>query len=150
MTCPFILSSLYIIREQPAELPVASPQNEQPGDLRLRAAVFSDTHIGIFANAMPSRRIAMAVNAVDPDLVLIAGDFTYFLPPERFDRAFGRFADIEAPVVAVLGNHDVGFPGPDVGAALKEYLKSLGIVDVENRGLAFSSAVEGSTVEVQA
>ncbi len=97
-----------------------------------RVAVFSDTHIGLFANAMPVSRIARRVNALRPDLVMIAGDFTYWLAPERFADSFEALGDIEAPVYAVMGNHDVGLPGPDVSSPLTEALKGAGVVTLSD------------------
>ncbi|MDZ7628320.1 MAG: metallophosphoesterase [Parvularculaceae bacterium] len=93
----------------------------------VRIAVFSDTHIGAFGNAMPVARIARAVNAADADLVMIAGDFTYWLAPEKFGAAFAALGEFDAPVFAVMGNHDVGLPGPDVGAPLSEALALIGV-----------------------
>ncbi len=97
-----------------------------------RIAVFSDMHIGVFGNAMPARRIARAVNAADPDIVLIAGDFTYWLAPETFAGAFAALSEIEAPAFAVTGNHDVGLPGPDVGAPLSDALGGLGLTVLDD------------------
>ncbi len=97
-----------------------------------RVAVFSDTHIGVFGNAMPLARIARKVNALDADFVLIAGDFTYWLAPERFGEAFAALGTIEAPVYAVMGNHDVGLPGPDVAAPLTETLAGIGVTALDD------------------
>ncbi len=59
---------------------------------RVRIAVFSDTHNGLFANAMPIARIAAAVNKARPDIVLVPGDYIYFLHPERFEETgFSRY-----------------------------------------------------------
>ncbi len=96
-------------------------------DGEARIAVFSDTHIGIFANAMPVSRIARAVNGAHADFVLIAGDFTYWLAPQKFGKAFAALGAIDAPVYAVMGNHDVGLPGRDVGAPLSRSLASIGL-----------------------
>lgn len=109
-----------------------------------RVAVFSDTHIGVFGNAMPLARIARGVNAADADFVLIAGDFTYWLAPARFEKTFAGLAAIDAPVYAVMGNHDVGLPGPDVGAPLRETLQAIG-VDVLDDNVAI---VDGGAVEI--
>lgn len=109
----------------------------QAGAVRL--ALFSDTHIGLFANAMPPARIAKAIAAAKPDAVLIAGDFTYFLKPEAFERTFAPFAAVGAPVFAVLGNHDVGLPGPDVGAPLTQSLENIGISVIDNRAAKIAS-----------
>lgn len=97
-----------------------------------RLAVFSDTHNGLFGNAMPIERIARRVDKADADAVLIAGDFVYFLAPERFDRTFAALDMISAPVFGVLGNHDVGLPGPDVGAPLTKALEASGVTMLDN------------------
>jgi hypothetical protein len=97
-----------------------------------RVAVFSDMHLGVFGNAMPASRIAAAVNAVSPDIVFIPGDFTYWLAPETFETAFAALAEIEAPAFAVTGNHDVGLPGPDVGAALSKALGGIGLTVLDD------------------
>jgi hypothetical protein len=104
-----------------------------PDSGSVRLAFFADTHIGIFAHAMPSRRIADAVKASGASAVLIAGDFTYFLRRNRFYSAFAPFGQTGLPVFAVLGNHDVGRPGPDVGVRLKETFGTLGLIDAENQ-----------------
>jgi hypothetical protein len=97
-----------------------------------RVAVFSDMHLGVFGNAMPAGRIATAVNAAKPDIVLIPGDFTYWLTPEKFSAAFAALAEIEAPAFAVTGNHDLGLPGPDVGAPLSEALTMIGLTVLDD------------------
>lgn len=93
----------------------------------VRIAVFSDTHIGIFGNTMPVARIARRVNTLGADAVMIAGDFTYWLAPEKFGAAFAALSEIDAPVFAVMGNHDVGLPGPDVAAPLTQTLEAIGV-----------------------
>ncbi len=97
-----------------------------------RLAVFSDTHEGLFANAVPVSRIAERVNAVKSDAVLIAGDFVYFLAPGRYGKTFKALQTIKAPVYAVLGNHDVGLPGPDVSAPLTAALSALNVHLLDN------------------
>ncbi|MFN3959554.1 MAG: metallophosphoesterase [Parvularculaceae bacterium] len=111
-----------------------------------RIAVFSDTHLGLFGNAMPIERIARRVNAISPDLVMIAGDFTYWLKPERFNEAFAALGRINAPVYAVMGNHDVGLPGPDVGAPLTEALKTIGVKVLDDEVATID--VDGKQIEI--
>lgn len=77
-----------------------------PGGASARVAVFADTHIGVFRNAMPLKRIVAAVNALDPDFTLIAGDFIYGLDLGDDPQAFAPFAGLAAPAFGVLGNHD--------------------------------------------
>lgn len=105
-----------------------------------RIAVLSDIHQGLFKNTISVDRIARRVETENPDFVLIAGDFVYFLAPARFDDAFGAFSDIPAPVFAVLGNHDIGLPGPDVSAPLQESLPRLGVQLIDNQALRLSNS----------
>ena len=109
------------------------------GGGEMRVAVFSDTHNGLFKNAMPIKRIAREVEAAKPDFVLIAGDFIYFLAPERFEKTFGALNEISAPVFAVLGNHDIGLPGPDLGTPLRASLPSYGVRLIDNAALKLSN-----------
>ncbi|MHA7872106.1 MAG: metallophosphoesterase [Hyphococcus sp.] len=106
----------------------------EAGEARL--AVFSDTHIGPFRYSVPLARIAAQVKAEKPDAVLIAGDFVSYLPEEDFDEAFAPLGDMGAPVYAVLGNHDVGLPGPDVGAALRASLTRIGVAMIDDESVA--------------
>lgn len=111
-----------------------------------RLAVFSDTHEGLFRNAMPIARIARRINAIAPDAVLIAGDFTYFLAPDQFDETFHALGGVGAPVFAVLGNHDVGLPGPDVGAALSARLAAIGVRMLDDD--VAELRIKGRTLEI--
>ncbi|MEL6859136.1 MAG: metallophosphoesterase [Pseudomonadota bacterium] len=111
-----------------------------PNQMRdVRVALLADMHIGLFSNAPSTRRIVDEINRQSVDLVLIAGDFTYELAPERVREAFGAFEDVSAPIFAVLGNHDVGFPGQIYGEALYGPLRDLGITFVENRSVEWSN-----------
>lgn len=105
-----------------------------------RTTVFSDTHNGIFGNAVSIERIAKAVNATKPDFVLVAGDYVYFLHPDRFEEKFAALGEITAPVFAVLGNHDLGLPGPDLSAQLNEKLSALGVRMIDNEAVKFAGA----------
>lgn len=98
-----------------------------------RVALFSDTHIGLFANVMPIDRISARINAAEPDVVLIAGDFVYFLDPERYESSFAALAKIKAPVYAVLGNHDLGLPGPDFSTDLNKALPVLNVHLIDDK-----------------
>lgn len=115
---------------------------DESGNLRI--VVASDFHIGLFGNAMPVERIAARINKAQPDFVLLAGDFIYFLDPARYDAAFGAFGAVKAPVYGVLGNHDFGLPGPDQSDALLKKLPRLGVqlVDDTTLGVAPDDAVE--------
>ncbi|GJL92969.1 metallophosphoesterase [Hyphococcus sp.] len=104
-----------------------------------RIAVFSDTHNGLFANALSIDRISNRADAANADFVLVAGDFIYFLDPKKFEETFAAFKRIRAPVFAVLGNHDIGLPGPDVSAPLRNALPRAGVRLIDNSALRLSN-----------
>jgi len=110
----------------------------------IRIALFSDTHFGIFKNAMPMSRIVRRINDEAPDAVFISGDFLYHLPPEDIPAALAPLAELSAPIYAVLGNHDVGFPGPIYTGDLYSALHALGVTLVENR--AYEARIGGQDI----
>jgi len=111
-----------------------------------RLAVFSDMHEGLFKNAVSTARIAARVNAARPDAAFIAGDFVYFLDPARHPEAFAALASIKAPVFAVFGNHDIGLPGPDVGAALESTLAQFNVAMLDDK--ITTATLNGAEIEI--
>lgn len=110
---------------------VAMPGLERP----VRVALLSDIHVGTAAMG-PARltRIVDQVNALKPDLVLIAGDFIFGHDPDGAARLgpamIAPLRRLRAPlgVAAVLGNHDYW-----TGArAVREQLGRAGIAVLEN------------------
>ena len=101
---------------------VALPGLAQP----LRAILLSDIHVA--QPDMPPERLARIVaqvNALRPDLVLIAGDFvgdgwlqTEVLPRDAVAPLRGLRTRLGT--YAVLGNHDHWNDAPAIGAALRE------------------------------
>jgi uncharacterized protein len=63
----------------------------------------SDPHLRE-SNLNYSQEVIRTINALHPSLVLIGGDFTY--RNENDPKLQGIWRDIDAPVFAVLGNHD--------------------------------------------
>jgi len=114
-------------------------QTESDGPT-IKLALFSDTHFGIFRHAMTMQRIVERINTENPDAVMIAGDFLYYLPPQDIPTALAPLAELQAPVFAVLGNHDVGFPGPIYTNELYAALTELGVILIENRAQAATLA----------
>lgn len=99
----------------------------------VRLALMADMHVGLFGNTMPLQRIVDRINREKVDAVLIAGDIIYHPKRSELSALLAPLAELEAPVYAVLGNHDVGFPGPDFEASLYLELTKLGVTLVENR-----------------
>ena len=93
----------------------------------LTAAVLSDTHHGAFGNAVAMERLAERLRDLAPDLVLMPGDFTYHPTPEAIAGHVAPLGTVEAPIYAVLGNHDVGLPGPDLTEPLTAALEAAGV-----------------------
>ena len=94
----------------------------------------------------PVGRVAARINAAAPDLAVIPGDFVYFLDPAKYEDAFAALATIKPPVLAVLGNHDLGLPGPDVSGDLAESLSPYSVTLLDNRQRKF--ALHGGDIEV--
>lgn len=105
---------------------------------KVRVAHFSDTHYGIFGNAMPLHRLRQKIEEAEADIVVVSGDLTNHLMVHEIDGAFGDFANFKVPVFAVLGNHDFGRPGWLVSSFLEKRLESFGV-----------TLLEGKTAEVE-
>lgn len=78
----------------------------------LRIALISDLHLGYAVDEGNLRKIVAAVNAAEPDLILIAGDIfdgdmTALSDPAQLKALF-REMDAAYGVYACLGNHDAG------------------------------------------
>lgn len=115
-------------------------------DGHARVALISDLHQGLFPNIARTSRVADAIKKAHPDIALVAGDFVYFLAPKNFEKTFAPLGRNGVPTYAVLGNHDVGLPGPDVGTALKTALENDGvhIIDDEKQFID----IEGAQVQL--
>jgi predicted MPP superfamily phosphohydrolase len=99
-----------------------------PGTPPIRLALLSDIHVA--GPDMPPQRltrIVSQVNALEPDLVLIAGDL---VSEKRFATRIYTPAEVVAPlgkleaplgVVAVPGNHDHWFDMPGLAAELRKH-----------------------------
>lgn len=75
----------------------------------MRIVQLSDMHLGTIVS--PEReltRIVDSVNALHPELVIFTGDLVNIRASELDGRAVRLLRRIEAPVVSVTGNHDVG------------------------------------------
>lgn len=112
----------------------------------IRIALFSDTHVGMFGNAMPMSRIVKRINAEGVDAVFLAGDITYYPQTDKIPEILAPLGHLDAPLFAVLGNHDVGFPGPDLSLPVISAIESGGGTIVHNR--AFDEEIAGQRVLV--
>ncbi len=126
----FIEPRLLTVHEATIILPGASATSPS-----VRLAVFGDTHIGMFPHAMPVDRIVKRINAEAADAVFLAGDLTYHPEADDIPDDFAALGNLEAPLFAVLGNHDVGFPGDNLTDPLMGALQRPGAQVVHNRSI---------------
>lgn len=75
----------------------------------MRIVQISDIHLGtIVRPEQELTRIADSINALRPELVIFSGDLVNIRSSEMDARAVRLLRRIEAPVVSITGNHDVG------------------------------------------
>ncbi|MFA6123119.1 MAG: metallophosphoesterase [Sphingomonas sp.] len=118
------------------------PKGQKP----ITLALATDIHLG---NASMDRarldRIVAQINALQPDMVLLGGDFLaeYDKPeaPARSRSIAGALARLAAPLgtVAVLGNHDYGTNPKAVATALTD----VGIPVLQNQAIQRGPLVLG-------
>jgi uncharacterized protein len=136
----FIEPQLLVTREYAARLPVRQA-GIGDGDRTLRVAVISDLHLGVYKHEAWVARVVRAVNATEPDLVLIAGDTVSRMAGTK---QFGPLRDL-APrygVFAALGNWDYRVGAVDVRHAIE----STGVEVLTNESVAFE--VDGHRVRL--
>ncbi len=104
-----------------------------PGSKPIRIAFLSDTHVGGFGMSLDAVRLrttAEQVRELDPDLIVLGGDFTG--PSARLEDALAPLSTMAAPfgIVAVLGNHDYdsGRSARDMASAIRH----VGIIPLVN------------------
>lgn len=106
-------------------VPSAEPQTFvvpglDPAHEGLRIAQLSDFHVGPRTPEATVRAAIAQVNAFDPQLVLLTGDFLSSRPSE-LDAMRDQLGGLAAPAVAVLGNHDHRVDARGATAALREH-----------------------------
>lgn len=118
----FVEPRLLVVRETTIALA------DQPTET-LKVAVVSDLHLGPYKGEEWARRVTAAVNAQQPDLILLAGDFIFNDASQA--NKLEPLKDLKAPlgVYAVTGNHEYEFnAAPFVVSALER----LGVTVLEN------------------
>jgi predicted MPP superfamily phosphohydrolase len=92
----------------------------------LKVVVLSDLHVGSPHNGLDNLvKVIEATNAIQPDLILLAGDYVIhevmggiFVKPEPIARELKKLT-AKLGVYAVLGNHDWWYSGWKVQAVFK-------------------------------
>lgn len=98
----------------------------------IKVAVFSDMHLGVYNNNLMIKKIVQKIKKINPDVVIIPGDFIYFIDKNKLVEQFSDLKDIPVPIIAVLGNHDYGKPGKNISSDLNSALESLGVIMIDN------------------
>jgi predicted MPP superfamily phosphohydrolase len=110
-----------------------------------RIAQLSDLHYDDYFSVVPIRKAVDLVNGLQPDLVVVTGDFVTSPPSERRSlqiraaKAIEPCAQLVAEmrarfgILASLGNHDVATDG----AYITNVLQSHGISVLRNRSVSF-------------
>jgi len=78
----------------------------------MRVVQLSDSHLSVSRGVPPTVQSLLDwVTADPPDLVVHTGDIVWFDPDDTRDREFARrvLSTLPCPLLAVPGNHDVGF-----------------------------------------
>lgn len=129
-------------RRSPVVRRLTLPLSDWPAGQRpVRVVLASDVHLGGGPmDAARLGRIVAAIDALRPDLILIAGDFVFGEEPGgagRVEQPLGEaLARLRAPLgtVAVLGNHDWSSGPQHVRAALRRAGVALLENDAVERG----------------
>lgn len=102
-------------------------------DKPLKIALIADLHIGLFSGSKRQiEKLIQQINIERPDLVVVAGDWTYEPTHELADHLLA-FKQLEMPVYSVNGNHDEEFPGPPILEQLKFGLSQSNVIDIEQK-----------------
>jgi uncharacterized protein len=117
----FVESEQIVVRE--SKLTIGAP---------LRIALIADLHIGLFQGAERTQQIVNALNALDVDVVAVAGDWTYE-PARPLAELFAPLAQIRHRVISVPGNHDEEEPGPPLATELRTALVANRVEPIEGR-----------------
>jgi predicted MPP superfamily phosphohydrolase len=86
----------------------------------------------LFVRTSQLEGLVAALNALDVDAVLVAGDWTYE-PKKDLRAAFAPLAILRHRTYAVLGNHDEERPGPPLQPALRSALQGLGVQFIDGQ-----------------
>ncbi|MFP5364033.1 MAG: metallophosphoesterase [Thermoleophilia bacterium] len=101
-----------------------------------RVAVIADLHTGApHIGLRKLERVVASVNRARPELVVLLGDYAdrevALATPVSPEAVGQRLAQLRAPVVAVLGNHD----WDQWGSRMRDSLRGAGLTVLENEAL---------------
>ncbi|MPW45358.1 metallophosphoesterase [Acinetobacter guerrae] len=110
---------------------------DQPFTKSVKVALIADLHVGLYSGHERQLRIIVEkLNEVEPDIVVVAGDWTYE-PEHKLAEELAVLRQIKAPVYSVPGNHDEQYPGPPIQELLKHALDVNDVIDIEGKIVEF-------------
>lgn len=114
----------------------------------LRIVQISDIHSGSFASSKPMQEVRRIIENLQPDIILITGDFVNF-QPEELNITFPELKKLTAPlgVYASIGNHD-HYMSINSHELLKKGIRDSGINLLVNSNSIIS--VDGSKLNIAA
>jgi len=99
--------------------------------------LIADTHLGQYKGARFMERVVNQINALEPDFILFPGDFVYSIAPEDIDEFFSPLTQLDAPLYATLGNHDMAPAGELTDDLLLTSLEDYGVTWIDNKSVTF-------------
>lgn len=107
--------------------------------LRKKIVLISDLHLWIFKGARFLETVVQKIQKITGvDFVVIAWDLTYEPLPQDIQRLFEPLRNLTPAVYAVLGNHDVGHPWPQIAEHLRRVLHQNNVRLLENHIIDFN------------
>ncbi len=98
-----------------------------------RYVLISDLHLWQHKDDKFLDQVVQKINSLSNiDAVLIAGDFMLDPPKESLSRLYAPLLNISYPVFAVLGNHDIWYPGPPWREQLVTVLQKYRVTVLQN------------------
>jgi hypothetical protein len=115
----------------------------------LRFVFFSDLHLARIKKRDWVQRVVELVNAQQPDVVLIGGDFSGVVGDNRFEDLLEPLKQLRPKhgVYAILGNHDHAVPGEHHVADLEQALPSVGVRLLRNDLVQITDCVQLLTAD---
>lgn len=103
----------------------------------VKIALIADLHIGLFSGHERQLKLLIKkINQQQPDLVVVAGDWTYE-PEQTLVDELAILKQIQAPVYSVNGNHDEQYHSPPIQPLLAQALKQNNVLDIEGQMVDF-------------
>jgi predicted MPP superfamily phosphohydrolase len=99
--------------------------------------LIADTHLGQYKGAHYLNRVVERINELDPDFVVLPGDLVYSIDPDKIGDTFSPFAELNAPLYATLGNHDMEPAGELKDDRLVTLLEEYGMTWIDNQSVIF-------------